>query len=583
MPRTRLYFWLFILASLLCLLATVIPAPFTIDDCNYASTVAGIRHGTIFLPGTDGLPPSRGLYAYEPTASALQSPESPVPPMAPPLYALIAYPFSFLGWHGLVLLNVLAALATLILVYAAARRLANQEAAGWYAALLWFLGGSTIEYAQGLWPHMLAVSMCTAGMILIALAVMNRRPAHASLAGFLFALAAGMRYQDAILLVSGGLVLLAWHPRRLRACLAYALGALPPLIVSSLLNHARIHTWNPVSKGARYVGTGAGHYLSPVHEFLLTLWSRVVDYSAQPAFHNQTSSYLHKLPTGDMVTAWGVLKKSWMQGSPWILVGFLVLLLAWARQDRFGGASRPNLRILAVPVVLVLAVFGMAGIFRHDGMGFSQRYLLELTPFLAIAAAVGLAKLQVRWPWLAIGGGLGVLAATLVLLLGQNPLGFRLQSLLPLFLAILAACTWLVSLGRSRWSGVAGLTIAACLSWSISIHLATDLRASRLARLLNVGRMAILDEAIPPTGPIAILAASGPHTAFCPLLLDRDAVVIVENNVTATELPLLVDTLLEQRRVLVWLENLPEPTYQRLSASYHLTLLRPPALAELTR
>jgi hypothetical protein len=31
------------------------------------------------------------------------------------------------------------------------------------------------------------------------------------------------------------------------------------------------------------------------------------------------------------------------------------------------------------------------------------------------------------------------------------------------------------------------------------------------------------------------------------------------------------------------LENLPEATYQRLSAGYHLTLLRPPALAELTR
>ena len=31
-----------------------------------------------------------------------------VPPLVPPLYALIAFPFSYLGWRGLVLLNLLS-------------------------------------------------------------------------------------------------------------------------------------------------------------------------------------------------------------------------------------------------------------------------------------------------------------------------------------------------------------------------------------------------------------------------------------------------------------------------------------------
>ena len=71
--------------AVLVLQASAIPAAFTIDECNYLSTVTGLRHGTLFVPGTAGLPASKALYAFDPAAASLQSVSTPVPPRLPPL------------------------------------------------------------------------------------------------------------------------------------------------------------------------------------------------------------------------------------------------------------------------------------------------------------------------------------------------------------------------------------------------------------------------------------------------------------------------------------------------------------------
>jgi hypothetical protein len=189
----------------------------------------------------------------------------------------------------------------------------------------------------------------------------------------------------------------------------------------------------------------------------------------------------------------------------------------------------------------------------------------------------------VRWPWLAAGAGLGAATAAFALLAFAGAASYRLQSIVPLVLAGAAACLWLLSLPRPRGSGPAGLAIAACLAWSLAIHLSTDLRASRLARHFNIGRLAIVEEAMTEDRPAAIVGALGPVDAFCPLLLDRDVVVVTGTSVPAEELPPLLDSLLPQRRVLLWLETFPNATVTSLRARYHVTILRPPMLAEITR
>jgi 4-amino-4-deoxy-L-arabinose transferase-like glycosyltransferase len=597
MSSSRLWLGVVCLACVILLLATAIPAPFSVDDCNYLSSVVGLRRGTLFVPGTEGLPPSAALYAFEPTAFILKDPQSPVPPLVPPLYALLAYPFSYLGWHGLVLLNVLATGATVLLVFTAARQLANQDRAGWYAVALWLLGASTIEYAQGLWPHMLSVALATGGMVLVAVVIASGRSWQATLSGLLLALAAGVRYQNAVLLCCGLLALVLWGAPRWRTGCAFVAGALVPTCISSFLNHARIHSWNPFSKGLHYtsvvaggtaVGTvnaggGAGDLLAPVREFLLTLWTRVVDYSAQPPFHDRAGTYMRKLASGDVVTAWGVVKKSWLQGSPWVLLGLFVICLAWSRKDFLSGFARSQLRRAALPIAALLTVFGLAGVYRHDGMAFNQRYLLELAPLVAIAVGVSLASLPLRWYWIASGLVLGAGAGALVVLRIEGALGYRLQSIVPLLLGCLAALLGTVSFSRPRWIGPTGLAVASCLAWSLTVHLSTDLHGSRRARQVNQRRLDYVVDALPSASPVALLAAVGPHDAFCPLLLGHDAVVVTGNDVPVEELLPVIDALLARRRVFVWLGGLPPATVSRLRETYRLESIRPPLFAEIAR
>jgi hypothetical protein len=307
----------------------------------------------------------------------------------------------------------------------------------------------------------------------------------------------------------------------------------------------------------------------------------VVDYSAQPAFRDSAAGFLIKLDSGDIVTL-GVLKKSWLQGSPWVLAGFLAILLAWSRREFVGELGRRHLRMMTLPLVSLLAIFGLAGVFRHDGVSFNQRYLLELAPLMAIAVGVGFSRLDLRWPSLVAGSVLGGVAAATVLVAFNGTLGFRVQSIAPLCLACVAACLWLFSLSRPRWCGPAGLAVAACLSWSLVIHLATDLRASRELRAANAARLDYVEDTIPQSSPAALLSASGEHVAFCPLLLDHDLVVAARREVPSNEVSAVLDALLERRRVFVWLERLSFATVAQLQSRYRMNVVLPGGLAELT-
>jgi hypothetical protein len=69
------------------------------------------------VPQTDGLPPSAELLFFDPGPWTRTVTATPVASTAPPLYALVALPFSVFGWRGLVALNTLAFLATSLLIF----------------------------------------------------------------------------------------------------------------------------------------------------------------------------------------------------------------------------------------------------------------------------------------------------------------------------------------------------------------------------------------------------------------------------------------------------------------------------------
>src|SRR5262249_54476176 len=137
--------------------AIVAPGIFTVDENNYLINVLALRHGHFTVANTTNLPASRELLFFDPAPWGRSVETTPVGSTAPPLYAFLALPFSWLGWRGLVALNTLAYLATTAMVFLYASRYSADRATPWFAAAAFALGGFSIEYAMGLWPHSLSV------------------------------------------------------------------------------------------------------------------------------------------------------------------------------------------------------------------------------------------------------------------------------------------------------------------------------------------------------------------------------------------------------------------------------------------
>ncbi|HUP24756.1 MAG TPA: hypothetical protein VNB06_17690, partial [Thermoanaerobaculia bacterium] len=446
-PRTLL---LSVLLLGLVLTATAIRGPFTIDENNYLVTVLGLRQGRLTVPGTEGLPPSRELLFFDPASRSRDVISTPIASSAPPLYAPLAVPFSFLGWRGLVALNTVALLGTIVIVFLHARRFSAGVEAAWLAAIGVGAGSYFYEYGQGLWPHMLAVVL-VAGAVYLAAGALEERPSlWAAGAGFLAATATGVRYQNAFVLGCIGIGLFLLARERLRAAAAFALGASVPLAVSSAMNHARLGSWNPISKGPRYLPSPT-RLVSASDSFLgdtLTMaWARIVDYSARPPLTGTThESFLYPYPGSGAYVLVTAVKKAWLQSSPWMIVPLLVLTLAWLPAPAFarivGPAPQRQLRLLSLVVIPTLGMFSAAGIYRTDGLCFNQRYFCELVPLVAVAFAWSVEGVARQRTALLAGGLAGaVLAFASLQPHHLSPVRHYLVMYVPLALAAILAAS----------------------------------------------------------------------------------------------------------------------------------------------
>ena len=153
----------------------------------------------------------------------------PVYPPGFPLHLTLAAPI--VGWERAgVLVNTLAGIATLLLLYHLARRFELPPGWALVAVVLFALFPVTILYFTCMFSDGLATAWCAAA---IAWALAGRRSAaFAALAGFAFGVAVLVRPTDALLLPAL-LVALGWRRRTL---LAFAAGGLPPALALGAYN-----------------------------------------------------------------------------------------------------------------------------------------------------------------------------------------------------------------------------------------------------------------------------------------------------------------------------------------------------------
>jgi hypothetical protein len=535
---------------------TVVPGVFTIDDDNYMINVLALRHGHLTIANTEGLSASRELLAFDPGPWTRAVDSTPVASTAPPLYAVLALPFSWLGWRGLVALNTLAYLVTIALVFLYTREYAADASTAWMAAAAFALGGWAIEYAQGVWPHALSIALCTGGIVAAGRLVDDGRLSLAAAAGFLLALASGVRYQNAIVLVTVCGAVAWWAPRRLAAITAFSLGAAIPLSVGAFINHVRLGSWNPISKGRGYLRVpqlagSARSLFDPVVMF----WARLVDFSVRPPLVGPGFGWVVYDPaTGAHLMLGRTLEKAFLQSAPWAILALALFVLAWAPRFRMPDARRRQVRLLSLVTAAVLVAFACSGVRRHEGLSFNQRYLLELLPLAAMASAWALDGIAARAQPLLIATLSGLLLVVLVLF--DVPIGGHLQQRLifelPLLLSLGLALLWFL---RSR-STIQPLILAmagVCVGWGLGLHLLDDVPASRRLRGANLMETNALAGVV--TDGSALVAYSGGKDAVFPLLFDRDIVILDARADEGKDAPLLIRQLLDRHRRVFLLES----------------------------
>lgn len=586
--------WIALAALGVLLSASNVSGPFTIDESNYLVSVLALRDGGLSLRNTTGLPPSPELRYFDPHLMPGVADATPVASTAPPLYAVLAWPFSFLGWRGLVLINTLAYLATIGIAFAYARRFSTSAQAPWIAAVAVAFGSYFLEYAQGMWPHMLSMALVAGAALLLARALEEPSPRWAAGAGLVAALAAGVRYQNAFVLVCFALALVLLARYRVRATLALCAGAAFPLAASSWMNHVRSGSWNPISKGVGYlpssvaalvgapVAPGDAH---PLRDALTMAWARVVDYTARPPLGGTLAeSVLAPDPRSGAYLVVTAVKKAWLQSAPWMLLPLLVLVLAWLPASGFRRVSETapqrQIRFVSLVVVLSIGMFSSRGILNTSGLCFNQRYFCELVPLVALVFAWSIQEIAPRSTPLLAGG----LAGTLFAFLALQPdptdaLRHRLLMLTPLGLALVLVAAWAWTRSdRARPLASATLltAIGAAFAWALAVHVGDDLAASRTVRGWRETRLREIAPALPQRA--AIFASSAAKDALGPLQFDRDVVIVAPDRDDAATARTLIDALSAQgRRVFLLPGAISKHRASEVLAGKHLRYLGEPS------
>lgn len=549
---------LFVIALASLLTSVSVAGTFTIDESNYMATVSALRAGSIGLPGTHDVPASPEWYAFDPFPPLRGPPRTPIIPTAPPLYAPFALLFAPFGLRGLIFLNALSFALAIVLVHRAAAAHARTARTGLFAAAVFALGSYSIEYAQGIWPHMLSVALVMGAVLAASRARREGAVFFAVVAGMCAAAAAGVRYQNVVVVIALGVGLLLAAPRRVRTSAAFAAGAALPILVAAFINLRRLGIFNPVTKGVGYIHAGAvtaPSFSERVADAALSFWTRVVDFSVHPPIGVATGDRPWMAdPELGVFFAIGAVKKALLQSAPWAGLGLVLLAAAWWPRGEVDGQRR-EARALALVVGAVLLMFTVVGTGNHDGLCFNSRYLLELLPLAAISVAWWLERADVAKRPLLLGALVG---AVLCVPVGLSEPYSLVRSATVRFLPLaLAAALLVAALLVNKRRGVTVALLAASVTWAFGLHLIEDLPASRRVRAQHADMLAAVREALPKDAALLVYGPS--RDALWPVFVLDGVFVLDPAKDGGRDAPGLIREMISRgRRVFVYAEPFPK-------------------------
>lgn len=418
-------------------------------------------------------------------------------PQYPVGSTLAGVPFAILfGTRGLIILNALAAAATLFVTHSLARSLCGDKRAAFLSVLVLVAGTYWLEYAYGLWPHALSVFFVTTALFCAVRAL--REGAGVVGWGTLSGLAVGAGFlfrTDSILILPAiGATLILFAERPWRGIAGGILGLLPAAGIASFANELKFGSFNPLSYGPRDGGgvapsshLGSLAIACLIFMFLLAVrhvrWRRefndpalvagiafvglvcTVPVMRELALQYFTGAYalvvdaktindplpeIFRNADGVLFIA-GAPKKALGQSLPWLGLLLMLVMQPWHAENR-----------RAVIIVLVALVFWTLPFFMrswHGGFGSNMRYFLPLLPLLSILATklwIDLTNVTGGESRLVVPGaiaGVGLLAGWILL----GPSHFAgAQQIMPTYLLFAVALASLLA----GWHGRGRIAIA---------------------------------------------------------------------------------------------------------------------------
>jgi hypothetical protein len=398
----------------------VSPGFFSIDEAIYYAGARAIAEGGTLGINTNGF---EQFHSESLKLRLLVEGPQGLTPQYPAGSALLAgMLLPFLGPRAFILLNALAAIATLFTVRKICLSQFKSETVARIAVALLVAGTFWVEYAVGIWPHALSAFFAVQAywFALRHLETGGKGYRDAILSG-LFA-GAGMLFRlDAVFAVPAiGLMMVLFAPRFIRSTFHFGAGVLPSLALASWLNYLKFGALNPFSYGksggnmdlatygsffvalcigfgllalfrkagwridrkvaiASLVILGGALLLIPAtNAWLLRLWNGFLALVVDARNIQEHRIGVEERP-GHTRLFWGLGKKSLGQSMPWI--GITAILLT-------SGVQKGDRRIFAT-LFIFIATMTMPFILLswHGGTSSNMRYFLPVLPPLCILCA----------------------------------------------------------------------------------------------------------------------------------------------------------------------------------------------------
>lgn len=507
--------------------AFAIPGYLTWDSGTYHLMVRGLHEtGGFAIPNALDDPPS-SLFAVGQTMVR----DGVIVSQYPEFYTFLAWPFyALFGYRGLMVLNAIAFVGICFLVFRLARRFSEDRFSASAAVCIYALATYAVEFTQSSYPHLTSTGLICLSVWLLWGALLDNEESprvrtawhrtpewRAAAAGFVFAVAIGVRLDSAFASLAFAVPLLMMRPFKWRLLIAPAVGALPPLLALSWINLEKfgrffpfyygkdgsgstsslvpylpvaaicllflalivLHRLRPISLGRRSVvfalsAVVLAVVLSPQGQRLIQgVFQLVVDMRIRPEIPEPGLSR----SADGAVVYWNTVKKALLESCPYLILTLL-----------------PAVRNLVVPPrpwwwLCWLVPVGFIGFYGylawHGSVGWNMRYLNPALPFLAILAAVEFQRLKEYLPlrrplfWCACG----LLWLALVVLFQVSRTSFALQEMVFLNGGLIIAVGLLLlqafdftSPGRARQGIRKALAAAFAVSlvWSSALAIGLD-------------------------------------------------------------------------------------------------------------